>query len=316
MSYIAIDLDAKKRIPLVARACGAEPCVIGWGLVELWEHAWSAKTDTVAAIVVDACFGPSERIREALVAFGFLEPVETGFRVKGADRYLRIAAGRSEGGKKAAGNLRRGGVKPEKSPRLAPGFPPASPGLVPASAGEQPRLVPGLSPTSEHRAPNTEEKKQPPTPSGPVGGLDDDIRAVFRELRGADYSPHHGDLAASRALLGKAEPDEILRRWRIGLDAGFPACATLSDLNRGWNHYAKAKQVAQPYTGLRAAPVPEGKTCEVCGGTDRAGDTAGHHLCQLCTLDWWDHIGRARALTPMDWASWRASVVGEGVAHG
>lgn len=159
MSYIAFDLDALKQVPDAARAAGIGEAELGYGLVRLWSYCWTKKTDTVTTAHLLGFFGTAEPVRlgAALEAFGFTEVTAQGLRVKGVERYLRVAEGRSKGGKAAAaaGNLKRGQQAPSSS----------LPGAAPPAA---PQLVPSLSPTSEHRTPNTEQRDDdgapPPKP--------------------------------------------------------------------------------------------------------------------------------------------------------
>jgi hypothetical protein len=155
VSYIAVDLDAFNRVPYVAQASSLAPERVTHGLVSLWAYCFREKVEHVSRVHVRGFFGGDAC--DALEAFGFLENVGEGsFRVKGADRYLRVAKARSEGGKKSASNLKKGtgkGVQPEAP---SPGSLPATP---PAPAGEQPELLPGSPPAEPrllHRAPSTE----------------------------------------------------------------------------------------------------------------------------------------------------------------
>ncbi len=163
MPYLAFDLDAKKRVPQVARAAGVQPCEVGWGLLDLWEHVWSTRNDVVGELLLDGFFGPNARIREALVAFGFLEPQGVGsYRVKGADRYSRISTVRSEGGKTRISSAKRDA----KGRLVASSTHPAEHPAEPAQAGRELDVPPAQagSATSSrpaadqllHRAPSTE----------------------------------------------------------------------------------------------------------------------------------------------------------------
>lgn len=100
--YLAFTLDAKKEAVRVAKATGVDVGSIVWGLLELWERVWGTKQDVVSHVVVSGCFGPDLQIREALVEFGFLEPVDNLFRVRGADEWLFRAEAASKAGKASA----------------------------------------------------------------------------------------------------------------------------------------------------------------------------------------------------------------------
>lgn len=126
MPYLSFDLDGKKRAALAARALGVGPGVIAWGLLELWEYAWGAKCDVVGELVLDGCFGPDERIRAALVVYGFLEVAGAAWRVRGASKYLKIAKAQSDAGKARSAGARDGKGRLAPAPvQLLPSSPPA-----------------------------------------------------------------------------------------------------------------------------------------------------------------------------------------------
>lgn len=232
MPYLSFDLDALERVPDAADSAGMRPGDMTYGLLRLWRHCWREKADTVNADHLCGFFPGTEfsRLVRALSSFGFIDGIGP-YRVRGADRYLRITAARSKGGKTASGNLRRGNESAGRQPELKPGS-------VPAQAGEQPGVSPGSRPAltanSEQRAANSEQR----IPEG-VGAFDDEIRRIFRDARGVDYEPPPADAIASRSLMTKPLA-EVLRRWAIALVKPFPACSDLSTLVRNWNAYATA----------------------------------------------------------------------------
>lgn len=164
-NYIAFDLDALKRVSLVAAAGRVRAESVTHGLANLWQWCWSEKVDRVDLVQLSGFFpGRPKRVGAALSAFRFLEPTDAEgvWRVRGADRWLRIRAARSKGGKAAAGNLKRGKSLPSATP-------PVSPGSLPAPAGPQPepsRAEAGAdSPApsgsyTQHPTPNTLETKE------------------------------------------------------------------------------------------------------------------------------------------------------------
>lgn len=150
MSYIAFDLDALNVAPDVARAADlTEDRVIG-GLSRLWAWCFRSATDRVTAIHIKGFFGAD--CTQVLSVFGFLEVDGADFRVKGADRYLRVKEARSQNGKAAAarGNLRRG--------KSVGGISPTAPSAPPNSAPTELQQASSPTPNTEHRTPNTEEK--------------------------------------------------------------------------------------------------------------------------------------------------------------
>lgn len=105
--YLKLELDARKEMPRVGRRCKISPGDALWGLTELWEYCWSHKVAVVTEGIIYGCCSADGYI-EALVDFGFLEPVDNDFRVRGAEEHLRVAEGRSRGGHAAKSNLLRG----------------------------------------------------------------------------------------------------------------------------------------------------------------------------------------------------------------
>lgn len=265
MPYLAFDLDAKKLVPQVAKSAGVQTSEIGWGLLELWDFVWSKKTATVDTLVLTGCFGPNERITEALVSYGFLEPEEHGYRVKGAERYLRVSEARSLGGKKAAGNLKRGNKAGAAPAGAEPG---KSPGSLPAPAGDQPGAsrggFPALTASSEQRAANDlfpadAGKPQKPKREQPT---DPRHRPLVKAL--CDAAPGYAqgfdgrDAKAVTSLLAKGDEAEILRRWKFarGRD-DFPRVRSLPELVTHWHHFAADAPAANKPTH------PPKQECEV-----------------------------------------------------
>ncbi len=144
MPYLSFDLDAKKKVAPCARAVGVEPGVIAWGLLELWEHVWLTKDDVVGEMVLDGCFGPLERTREALVAYDFLEKAAVGYRVKGAARYLRVTEAKTKAGKARAASAGRSAGRFENATSTLPAH------------HQQPTSTPPAADQLLHRTPSTE----------------------------------------------------------------------------------------------------------------------------------------------------------------
>lgn len=155
MSHIQVELKViEVHAPAVARTMGEPVALTIGGLTLLWHRCWSTKTSTITRIGLGGVFGMDRldlRI-EAMIDAGFLEADADVFRVCGAGKYLRIREGNSKGGKAASGNLKRGGNKPGMSREGAGGGAGDKPGEVPGS-------LPALTPSTEHRAPNTEHRK-------------------------------------------------------------------------------------------------------------------------------------------------------------
>lgn len=155
-NYIAFELDALNMVPDVANAAGLPAGDVAHGLLKLWAWCFRNETDVATTTHLLGFFG--KPTAPALEAFGFLEPLDsTTWRVRGAERYLRVTAGRRKGGLAAKANLVPGGK------RAAEAQPSGSRG----QAETEPRLDLGLSPTTDDRAPTTEHRKEEAAPPPP-----------------------------------------------------------------------------------------------------------------------------------------------------
>lgn len=155
MPYIAFEIDALAKVPYAAAAAGVEASKITHGLANLWVWCWRTKKSVVTDVHLRGFFGCDAAA--ALEAFGFLELIPEGFRVKGAERYLRVNEGRSKGGHASKGNLKRGAhrAKTERIEPIQPGAsrtgssrvePGASREEAGTPAGSQPGDLPGSTP--------------------------------------------------------------------------------------------------------------------------------------------------------------------------
>lgn len=233
MPYLSFDLDAKKRVSRVARAVGVEPGHIAWGLMELWEHTWTTKKDTHGEMILDGCFGPSQRIRDALVVYDFLEIVDGGWRVRGAAKYLKVRSSQS-----AAGRKRAAGERNELGQLVA------SSSWIPSPALDQP-----LHPTPNTQHPNTSfagnqppaakkpraRKEKPPDPRHTP--LKAALERVYMERVGEAWTFDGSDAKAIGGLLAKAPEAEIVLRWSRALVAKFHACRRPRELLAKWGHH-------------------------------------------------------------------------------
>lgn len=152
MSYLAFDLDALKLVPDTARAADVPEAVIGYGLLRLWGFCWTAKVEHVEGSHLRGFFQAPDYqlITDALCAFGFLERQPNRFRVRGAERYLRVRKARSEGAKKT--NEKRWSEVAKPPQEIAPAS------LERQLSDQQPSPPVALTPSSEQRAPNTEHR--------------------------------------------------------------------------------------------------------------------------------------------------------------
>lgn len=245
MPYLAFELDAKKTAVKVARSVGVEPCVVAWALLELWEHVWETKQPIVTELVLFGCIGPSTALRDALVAFDFLERVENGYRVRGASRYLRVSEARADAGKKRVAGAHR-----DTKGRLT--------SKPPALAGDVTSKPPALPPSTEHRTPNTDLF---PSETGEKGWneLVAALFLAFETQRRSGPNPRPKDWKALKRLRERTRGNdsEILARWTRGLAAQFKQHVdSFWDLDDRWDSLT-ADATAPPgrVVDIRRSPV-------------------------------------------------------------
>lgn len=292
--YLAFDLDAKKKTTQVARAWGRSPGDVAWGLLEAWERVWLIKNDVLTALELAGAFGPNPPI-ELLVTYGFLEVITemglqgeapAGWRVKGAEKYLKIHKAQSLAGKANAGNLRKGVIagepggagelsqpapaKPEVEPEDSSGSGPAfSPNTQHPTSLEAGIAAPAAPPAK--KAKKAKEDRPPDPRHAPLVA---ELCSAYEAHHRTAYGFGGRDAKAVSELLSLAsEPNEAVARWEIALaHKGFPLIATISDLVTHWNRFPTRKVVPR-------------KPCDFCGGgfdVGMAGDQHGHPICYAC----------------------------------
>lgn len=255
MPFIAYDLDAIAKAQHAARASRVTEDVIHGGNLRMWEFCWRSATDHLTALQVRGFYATDNDVVPGLVAFGFLEPAGDSFRVKGAERYLRVTEARRKGGLAAKSNLipgsRQKRVSREPSREPAETQPRAS--REPFSAAS--RLY------SEQRTANSEvfkkttaggEAPNPPVTLSvkkpeterPFSAQDETLPDVFcrvwKAKRGSEYAWRSKDDNDSRAALQLAgnSLQEFERVLSQALDRTFPLCRNVADLSREWPTYA------------------------------------------------------------------------------
>ena len=238
MPYIAFDLDALKHVPDMARAAGCREDVVGYGLVRLWAWCWTEKREDVTDTHLRGFFGAD--VGAVLEAFGHLAGSPSGWRVRGAEKYLRIARAQRESGKNHAVNLNqgsrggiRGGIRdPSGDPSGAPP-PDGSPGparLLPPTTDDRAPKEALRASVPEPAAAKAEKPAKPPDPR--LRPLTERLVADFLAVRGVPYV-HQGakDAQALKRLLAVLEPDAISAGWRAKLACtGFYQVNTLAEL--------------------------------------------------------------------------------------
>lgn len=242
--YLAVELDAIEQCPLVGAACEMSAGDVSWGLLQTWRHCWRHEVDVVSDVQVGAFFGLAEagRISGALAAFGFIERVETGWRVRGVERYLKLKTAQRDNGKAGAKNLkqhRRLRSEPPEGDRKASG---THTGVAPALSASNEQLATNSEQLSIPRAKKPRGSDSPPT--GDHAVAIERTTADFQRLKGVKYGFTGRDAKAVKELLAFATPDEISTRWCRAIQSpGYPSVATLSELKTHWNHFAAAKVI-------------------------------------------------------------------------
>lgn len=228
MPYLAVDIDAIDEFGRAAMLAGVDEGHIAIGLMRLWKFCWKKKVAYVTKEVVATFFrGDLERITHALQVCEFIDLPSSrpDIHVRGAEKRLGVLKSRSEGGKKAKGNLKQFSA-PE--PESVTGSPPAHHRLEPEASRS---CSPGL--TSNH--PIIHTSNHPNTQSD--GFLRERLEAIFLKSKGTKPRWTATNLGALRPLA--AIPDEeIERRFAIALETPFPRCSTLEALVKHWDDYA------------------------------------------------------------------------------
>lgn len=250
MPYIATDLDAFDDAQAVAGSTGLPFQHVLGGLQCVWRWCWRQKTDRVTAEQLAALFGSTvPGLAGVLVAFGFLAVHVTAgggdgaYRVRGVDRYLRLSEARRRGGLAAKGNLVPGARQRRKSLGTSP---------------EAAQSVPGISSGSKNLAGSARAAPQAGDWGGPTlpaeadpgwHALVADLFAAFEADRGVKYDPNGRDWKALKGLVRHGAA-EVLRRWKIGLQARYAArCSTFWDLGQRWNACAAPEASQGPSRG-------------------------------------------------------------------
>lgn len=246
-SYIAFDLDALN----VARDVGAAADIseerVTHGLLRMWAWCFREKTEHVTATHVRGFFGADAVT--SLMAFGFLAPAAAGldlapeaaFRVRGAERYLRISEARKRGADKT------NSAKRERAVSVAPAAVErrSSDAQATLKSVNERALNDALTPSTEHRTPNTKEEAGP--------SPQEQLREVWNDNRGTKLpewlKSKHRDTPARERLKDRSAADwaEVVKR--------IAASAFCTGTNgRGWK--ADPDWLLKPGTAVK---VLEGK---------------------------------------------------------
>lgn len=239
MPYIAFELDAMARAENVARARSLPDTVVKGGLLNLWAHCFRETTDDVTRVQVQAFFGHD--VAADLEAFGFLEVRGLAYRVRGAERYLRLKKAYAKGAAKTNALRRR---------------PKASDSVAIASPGVRSETPSHRAASSEHRTATTEEKtssaqepREPKVPDTRHAPLVAELCATFERKRGGKYPFTDRDAAEVTKLLALGPETTIIQGWSRALDARFPTISTLAKYRAEFARFVGAGEPTEAVKG-------------------------------------------------------------------
>lgn len=303
LPFLQVESDSWGRARVLAALLGCDRHRAMSLQVDLWRWALERGdgmpdglvTGRAAAVQVAGAVewaGSAADLASALMEAGLLAAADGGYRVRGLDRYTatfeRQEADRQR--KAEARRARRSKSDTQEVQETSAG----SPQDVHQKSKEVRSIdvdvdvdvdVDAKQLTTPPTRARARDESAPP--------LQDELDAVFLELRGSAYAWSVDEQQATRRLLQLAQGDdgEIVRRWRNALSrARFPTCTGVKDLVRHWNAYA-APEAALPAfgkpdkpggrDGLTKPPPSKGEPCAWCGqaGTE---DRGGQWLCAPC----------------------------------
>lgn len=239
-NFIAVELKViEQHAPAVARAAACSEDRVLAGLNRLWHYCWSNTTDEIDLDGLASLFGGEriETLAKCLMVREFLDDISsagTRFRVRGAEKYLRLKAARARGAKLT--NERR-----SKSARPA------------RSKSVVERALPdALSPNTEHRTPK--ETTSPPAapvvvPNPRHAPLVKLLVDAFEKRFGTRYAFTGRDAKAVTNLIAKAGDVEVLRRWAIAMTNQFRKARCIHELDSRWNDFVEPESTAGPPKG-------------------------------------------------------------------
>jgi hypothetical protein len=264
--YLPLDLDAKKNIPRVAKATGSSPGDIVWGLLELWEYVWQTKNDVVSELEVDGCFGPTERVRSALVQYEFLEQVDGGWRVRGAAKFLGVTTRQS-----AAGKVRAAGARNERG-QLVTSSPSSSPPAGTPAADQLLHPTPNTQTTTTFAgatAPPKEVRKRPRVAKPPDprhAPLREQMRQAYVARFREEWQFDETDAPALNKLLRlEADDGEVMRRWALAFESTHPPIRRVREFAPKWGHFVGTGPPRSASAPVAAQSTPNAPTQRLFG---------------------------------------------------
>jgi hypothetical protein len=271
--FLAVTLDAKRRLDRTERALELPRGRVHVGFLDLLEHVWERKDSHVNALVIAACFGPDERLPAALVTFGFLVPAGAEWELDPEEtaRLLntyrqRVAAGKARIAKakrNARGTLQRStSDSTSETSGATSGQPAGTPASHQRRTSEPPAADQLLhpAPSTQHQNNKSLRAAGGPAPKEPDWRMKPTIDALcsaYLKARGVKY-PFDGGKEAKcvERLLSRAPPETILPAWSRALaEGGYPKVATLLEFERALPHFlgAAPQAVQRRPTGAATA---------------------------------------------------------------
>jgi len=267
------------------------PLVLG-GLARTWRWCWRNKSDQVTAEQLAGFFcSAALGLAAALVTFGFLEPRDGGYRVRGVDRYIRLSEARRRGGLAARANLVPGARQKRKSLGTSPEGAKGLPGITSGSDSALSAKVEGRRSKSEEEdlpraAPAPLQLEEVVTdPPAPVFAPSD-LQALWNEQAERHGLPRWDAMAGKRKARCAARVREHPERaWWEKVMAGVYASAFLCGDPGPWRanpDWLVGPGVAESvlegkYAGRAASGGGRGIPADIRKGTARAEDSDHLH---------------------------------------
>lgn len=222
--YIPFNLDALSCAPDVARSAGVTEDSVIAGLARTWAWSFKHKKDLIDKTQVKGFFGSNpDALVGPLASFGFIEPTPDGvYRVKGAERWLRIRKAQSEAAAKtnagravSARSTERSGERP-KIDEAACGEPAVSDRSTERSTDRSTDRSPLATPTAV--APNSDAltpstKHQAPNSISPARAREELIaREGSMSRQREDLGSGAGTEGKEKAVPAAEDPMTVLKR--------------------------------------------------------------------------------------------------------
>lgn len=201
----------------------------------------------------------------ALVDIGVVEPIPTGIRVRGMDRYKRTWE-KNKRRKPAPVAPVTGTILPVTGRLPAPQTQTQTQTQTHTEAttphareANSPFLAaprqPEANPPAQSKPLPAETERPSPAPYEPLRHR---MEAAWETQHGSPYAWTSNDDLAVRGLMAKSNGDDavVLGRWCVAMTwQEFPTCSSVVDLDRHWNAYGKPPRQRKATGDPRKSPV-------------------------------------------------------------